>query len=227
MGEGESPLALAQSVVVLAQKALRANGAELWAPSDGALVRLAVLPADRDAVGPANEVTLALAGSEPAAQVWRDWLTVEREPSDGEIEIHFLGLTVGTERIGDEPVVRGREPALGEPVEVPAPRWRSSSTGAPPRCARSEALTDALTGVDNGAFSRRARATSCGARAPPVWRRSLLFIDIDRFSGSMRRPPRHDVVARLLRDVTRGCGASSRGRRGRTLGGDEFVVILP
>jgi hypothetical protein len=86
-------------VVVLAQEGPARDLLRVWVPEDGALVRLAGLRGGHEGEAPPAPVTVALDGPEPAAQVWREWLTIERASNDGEIAIHFP-LTVGTERIG-------------------------------------------------------------------------------------------------------------------------------
>jgi diguanylate cyclase (GGDEF)-like protein/putative nucleotidyltransferase with HDIG domain len=227
MSEGESPGELGQSVVVLAQKALRATDAELWVPEEGALIRLAAPRAGNDPNAPSEQLTVALDGPEPAAQVWRDWLTIERAGDGGEIALTFP-LTVGTERIG---VLTLCFAAASRPSESLSGFFCAEVALALDSAlrlerARSEALTDALTGVYNRRFLesrlvdelRRARAAGLPT--------SLLFIDIDRFKW-VNDTFGHDVGDRLLRDVANVVAAQLRAVDVvARFGGDEFVVIL-
>jgi len=228
MGEGESPRELANSVVALAQKALRAISAELWVPSDGGLVRLAALPGERETDGSPERPTVALDGAEPAAQVWRDWLTVERAPGDGEIEINFP-LTVGTERIG---VMTLCFAAASRPSESLSSFFCAEVALAIDSAirlerAQSEALTDALTGVHNRRFLEARLADELRRARVAGVSTSLLFIDIDRFKW-VNDTFGHDVGDRLLCDVARVLAAELRAVDVvARFGGDEFVLVLP
>ena len=234
MSEGESPRELAQSVVGLAQKALRANRAEIWVPKDGVLVRLAAVRGDaaereRDAAAPASpELTIALDGPEAAAQVWRDWLTVERDSADGEIEIHFP-LTVGTERIG---LMSLSFAAASRPSESLSSFFCAEVALALDSAirlerAQSEALTDALTGVYNRRFLEARLAEELRRASSLGYPTSLLFMDIDNFKW-VNDTLGHDVGDRLLRDVARVLASQLRAVDVvARFGGDEFVVILP
>ena len=227
MSEGESPLALAQSVVGLAPKALRATRAELWVPNDGALQRLAAVPADRDGT-PDAAVTIPLDGNEAASMVWREWLTIERGEGTSEIDVHYP-LTVGTDRIG---VMSLWFPASNRPSESLSSFFCAEVAIALDSAirlerAQSEALTDALTGAYNRRFlearlaeeMRRARQ----ARLPdePDVHRPRPLQGGERHYG-------HDVgdlllrnVASLLRSELRAVDVVAR------FGGDEFVIVLP
>jgi diguanylate cyclase (GGDEF)-like protein/putative nucleotidyltransferase with HDIG domain len=229
MSEGESPRELGQSVVGLAQKALRATRAEIWVPHDGALVRLAALPGDRERAADETPVVIALDGNEPAAQVWRDWLTVERASSAGETEIHFP-LTVGTERIG---LMSLSFAAASRPSESLSSFFCAEVALALDSAVRleraqSEALTDALTGVYNRRFLEARLAEELRRALSLGYQTSLLFIDIDRFKW-VNDTFGHDVGDQLLRDVARVLlGAQLRAVDVvARFGGDEFVVILP
>jgi diguanylate cyclase (GGDEF)-like protein/putative nucleotidyltransferase with HDIG domain len=228
MSEGECPRELGQSIVALAQKALRATHAEIWVPDERGLVRLAALPLARGEA-PAPGRTISPDGTEPAARAWREWLTIESDASDsGETEVHFP-LTVGTERIG---VLSMSFASSNRPSESLSGFFCAEVALALDSAirlerARSEALTDALTGVYNRRFleTRLAdelrRARSLGTST------SLLFIDIDRFKW-FNDTFGHDVGDRLLRSAAdllmkqlRSVDVVAR------FGGDEFVVILP
>jgi len=228
MSEGESPRELAQSVVGLAQKALRATRAAIWVPQDGALARLAALPGDHEPAPHDAPASIALDGGDPAAQVWRDWLTVERASSDGEIEIHFP-LTVGTERIG---VMSLTFPAGSRPSESLSSFFCAEVALALDSAirlerAQSAALTDPLTGVYNRRFLEARLAEELRRASAVGYPTSLLFIDIDRFKW-VNDTFGHDVGDQLLRDVARVLGAQLRAVDVvARFGGDEFVVILP
>ncbi|MBY0274982.1 diguanylate cyclase [Candidatus Binatia bacterium] len=243
MSEGDSPRALAQSVVGLAQKALRATRAEIWTPSDAGLLRLAALPADRDAAdvagatsaastasvpSTASAMIIALDGKEPAAQVWRDWLTVERGEGTSEIDVHYP-LTVGTDRIG---VMSLWFPAANRPSESLSSFFCAEVALALDSAirlerAQSEALTDALTGAYNRRFLE-ARLSEEMRRASKLgYPTSLMFLDLDKFK-EVNDTYGHDVgdqllrnVASLLRSELRAVDVVAR------FGGDEFVVVLP
>jgi diguanylate cyclase (GGDEF)-like protein/putative nucleotidyltransferase with HDIG domain len=227
MSEGESPHELARSVVVLAQKALRATRAEIWVPSGGGLVRLAALGGER-ASDDAPDVAIALDGPEPAAQVWRDWLTIERESREGEIEIHFP-LTVGTERIG---IMSLAFPAASRPSESLSSFFCAEVALALDSAirlerAQSEALTDALTGVHNRRFLEARLADELRRAKQLGYPTSLLFIDLDRFK-EVNDTYGHDVGDQLLRNVATLLAAELRAVDViARFGGDEFVVILP
>ena len=227
MSEGESPHELARSVVVLAQKALRATRAEIWVPSVGGLVRLAALGAER-ASGDALEVSIALDGPEPAAQVWRDWLPIERESREGETEINFP-LTVGTERIG---IMLLAFPAASRPSESLSSFFCAEVALALDSAirlerAQSEALTDALTGVHNRRFLEARLAEELRRAKLHGYPTSLLFIDLDRFK-EVNDTFGHDVGDQLLRHVAGLLAAELRAVDVvARFGGDEFVIVLP
>lgn len=228
MSEGESPRELAQSVVGLAQKALRATSAAIWVPQDGALVRLAALPGNREEAPAAATDAIALAGDEPEAQVWRDWLTVERASSDGETEIHFP-LTVGTERIGlmSLTFAAGSRPSESLSSFFCAEVALALDSSIRLETAQSEALTDALTGVYNRRFLEARLAEELRRASSLGYPTSLLFLDIDRFKW-VNDTFGHDVGDQLLCDVARVLAAQLRGVDVvARFGGDEFVVILP
>lgn len=226
MSEGESPLALAQSVVGLAQKALRATRAEIWTPSDTGLLRLAAVPAERDATGVA--LTIQLDGKEPAAQVWRDWLTVERGEGTSEIDVHYP-LTVGTDRIG---VMSLWFPASNRPSESLSSFFCAEVALALDSAirlerAQSEALTDALTGAYNRRFLETRLSEEMRRASKLGYPTSLMFLDLDKFK-EVNDTYGHDVgdqllrnVAALLRSELRAVDVVAR------FGGDEFVVVLP
>lgn len=224
MSEGLGPAELGQSIVALAQKALRATYAELWVPDGDSLVRLASL---------ANAHVRRDAGRVPAAaaRAWREWLTVESDPREceaGELEMHFP-LTVGTERIG---VLSLCFPAESRPSASLSGFFCAEVALALESAirlerARSEALTDPLTGVYNRRFLesrlddelRRARALGTSA--------SVLFIDIDRFKW-FNDTFGHEVGDRLLCRVADALRAQLRSVDVvARFGGDEFVVVLP
>lgn len=228
MSEGESPRELAQSVVGLAQKALRATSAGIWVPLDGVLVRLAALPGDHEEAPSDKPVTIPLEGNEPAAQVWRDWLTVERASSDGEIESYFP-LTVGTERIGlmSLTFAAGSRPSESLSSFFCAEVALALDSAIRLERAQSAALTDALTGVYNRRFLEARLAEELRRANGLGYPTSLLFIDIDRFKW-VNDTFGHDVGDQLLRDVARVLGAQLRAVDVvARFGGDEFVVILP
>ncbi|MEW6271102.1 MAG: diguanylate cyclase [Thermodesulfobacteriota bacterium] len=229
MSEGESPRELGQSIVALAQKALRATCAELWVPEDASLVRLAALPALHGGEAAGAAPVIAPDGAEPPARAWRDWLTIESDSGDGgEIDLHFP-LTVGTDRIG---VLSMCFAASNRPSESLAGFFCAEVALALDSAirlerARSEALTDALTGVYNRRFLetrladelRRARALGAST--------SVLFIDIDRFKW-FNDTFGHEVGDRLLRSAAEVLAAQLRSVDVvARFGGDEFVVILP
>jgi diguanylate cyclase (GGDEF)-like protein/putative nucleotidyltransferase with HDIG domain len=227
MSEGENPRALAQSVVGLAQKALRATRAEIWLPSDDALQRFAALPGERDD-GAAAAVVIPLDGVEPAAQVWRDWLTVERGEGTTEIDVHYP-LTVGTDRIG---VMSLWFPAANRPSESLSSFFCAEVALALDSSirlerAQSEALTDALTGAYNRRFLEACLAEELRRAGKLGYPTSLMFLDLDKFK-EVNDNYGHDVgdqllrnVATLLRSELRSVDVVAR------FGGDEFVVVLP
>ena len=227
MSEGESPRALAQSIVGLTPKALRATRAEIWVPSDGVLQRLAALPADREGTGDAA-ATLPLDGDDAPAQVWRDWLTVERGEGTSEIDVHYP-LTVGTDRIG---VMSLRFPAANRPSESLSSFFCAEAALALDSAirferAQSEALTDPLTGAYNRRFLEARLAEEMRRASKLGYPTSLMFIDLDRFK-EVNDTYGHDVgdqllrnVASLLRSELRAVDVVAR------FGGDEFVIVLP
>lgn len=228
MSEGQGPAELGQSIVALAQKALRATHAELWVPDCDGLVRLAGLTSAQvrsRARDGADDVPPA------AARAWREWLTVESDAGEceaGELEMHFP-LTVGTERIG---VLSLCFPADVRPSASLSGFFCAEVALALESAirlerARSEALTDPLTGVYNRRFLegrlddelRRARALGASA--------SVLFIDIDRFKW-FNDTFGHEVGDRLLCRVADALRAQLRSVDVvARFGGDEFVVVLP
>lgn len=226
MSEGESPRELGQSIVTLAQKALRATRAELRIAEGGALVRSAALPAAPPAAAGA---AVALDGPEAPARAWRDWLTIESEPGrSGELEIHFP-LTVGTDRIGVLSLCFATEnrPSASLSGFFCAEVAIALDSAIRLERARSDALTDALTGVSNRRFLETRLADELKRARVLGTSTSLLFIDIDRFKW-FNDNFGHDVGDRLLRRV-----ASVLTAQLRTVdvvarfGGDEFVIVLP
>jgi len=227
MSEGESPRALAQSVVGLTPKALRATRAEIWVPHDDGLQRLAVAPAERDGALEAA-VTMPLDGNQPAAQAWRDWLTVERGEGTNEIDVHYP-LTVGTERIG---IMSLWFPAANRPSESLSSFFCAEAALALDAAVRleraqSEALTDPLTGAYNRRFLEARLADEMRRASKLGYSTSLMFIDLDRFK-EVNDTFGHDVgdqllrhVATLLRSELRSVDVVAR------FGGDEFVIVLP
>ena len=227
MSEGESPRALAQSVVGLAPKALRATRAEIWVPSDDVLQRLAAIPAERDGT-PDAAATIPADGNEAAAMVWREWLTIERGEGTSEIEAHYP-LAVGTDRIG---VMSLWFPAANRPSESLSSFFCAEVAIALDSAirlerAQSEALTDALTGAYNRRFLEARLAEELRRAGKLGYPTSLMFIDLDRFK-EVNDTYGHDVgdlllrnVASLLRSELRSVDVVAR------FGGDEFVIVLP
>ena len=228
MSEGESPRDLGQSIVVLAQKALRATCAEVWVPGEGALVRLAAVPSGRDAGVAGTAVSIAADGPEPPAQVWRDWLTIERAGANDTIEVHYP-LTVGTGRIGVMTLcfTAAHRPSESLSSFFCAEVALALDSSIRLERAQSEALTDALTGVYNRRFLEARLADELLRARLAGLSTSLLFIDIDRFKW-VNDTFGHDVGDRLLRDVAALLATQLRAVDViARFGGDEFVVILP
>lgn len=227
MSEGESSRALAQSVVGLAPKALRATRAEIWVPSDDVLQRLSAVPAERDGT-PDAAATIPADGNEAAAMVWREWLTIERGEGTSEIEVHYP-LAVGTDRIG---VMSLWFPAANRPSESLSSFFCAEVAIALDSAirlerAQSEALTDALTGAYNRRFLEARLAEELRRAGKLGYPTTLMFIDLDRFK-EVNDTYGHDVgdlllrnVASLLRSELRSVDVVAR------FGGDEFVIVLP
>ena len=134
---------LAGSVVQLSRKALGARVADLWIRSGEGLRSLASTRAE--------DAPLAAPEEGPAGRAWREWLMVEA-PGDGQdvTGLHFP-LTTGADRIGVLSMEFARErrpsPQLAGFFAASAALALDSSIRF--EKARSEALTDPLTGVRN------------------------------------------------------------------------------
>jgi diguanylate cyclase (GGDEF)-like protein/putative nucleotidyltransferase with HDIG domain len=228
MSEGQGPRELGQSIVVLAQKALRATYAELWVPEDDALVRLASLSSTH---AHPSEMRGARDVPEPASRAWREWLTIEADPAEcgeGQLEMHFP-LTVGTERIGVLSLCFAAEsrPSASLSGFFCAEVALALESSIRLERARSEALTDALTGVYNRRFLETRLADEIRRARSLAQTASVLFIDIDRFKW-FNDTFGHDVGDRLLRRVASTIAAQLRSVDVvARFGGDEFVVVLP
>src|SRR5690606_15170936 len=153
----------------------------------------------------------------------------ESTPDNGEeIELHFP-LTVGTDRIG---VLSMCFTAADRPSESLAGFFCAEVALALDSAirlehARSEALTDPLTGVYNRRFLETRLADELRRAREIGTSTSVLFIDIDRFKW-FNDTFGHEVGDRLLRSAAEALAAQLRSVDVvARFGGDEFVVILP
>ncbi len=213
---------VAQGIVQLMHKVLGVNDAVVWLPRDGALHAVASLvPAPREA--------LVIDGPSLPARAWRDWQTVESDPSDaGEHDLH-VPLTVGAEAVG---VLSARVASATRPSASLAAFFCAEAAVALEASIRlpnvqREALTDALTGLCNRRYLDQRleeefrRAKSLGF---PL---SVLFLDVDHFKELNDRYGHQCgdrvlcMIARVLREALRGVDVVAR------YGGEEFVMLLP